>query len=133
MRHIHQQRSAIRSITTPVCARTPQPNGRIASGGRVKLGHIRPYYGSWGVTNASLTLRLTSRVDLVWVCDRRSSPFQTLCREHKTWEVNITYLTLLPVPHFSVAAKSVSDIQAAVKFAAKHSLYLVIKNTGHDQ
>ncbi|KAJ9614419.1 hypothetical protein H2200_002555 [Cladophialophora chaetospira] len=36
------------------------------------------------------------------------------------------------VPHYSVAATSVADIQAAVKFAAEKDLYLVVKNTGHD-
>lgn len=37
------------------------------------------------------------------------------------------------VPKFSVAAKSVDDVQKAVKFAAKKDLYLAVKNTGHDQ
>ena len=37
------------------------------------------------------------------------------------------------VPHYSVAATSVEDIQAAVKFASERDLYLVVKNTGHDQ
>ena len=37
------------------------------------------------------------------------------------------------VPHYSVAAECVEDIQAAVKFASKKDLYLVVKNTGHDQ
>jgi hypothetical protein len=37
------------------------------------------------------------------------------------------------VAQYSVAAKEISDIQKAVQFAAKKSLYLVIKNTGHDQ
>ncbi|ETI20394.1 hypothetical protein G647_08429 [Cladophialophora carrionii CBS 160.54] len=36
------------------------------------------------------------------------------------------------VPHYSVAATSVADIQAAVKFASEKDLYLVVKNTGHD-
>ncbi|OAP54750.1 hypothetical protein AYL99_11198 [Fonsecaea erecta] len=36
------------------------------------------------------------------------------------------------VPHYSVAAKSVADIEAAVKFASDKNLYLVVKNTGHD-
>ncbi|KAF8244059.1 FAD-binding domain-containing protein [Wilcoxina mikolae CBS 423.85] len=35
------------------------------------------------------------------------------------------------VPHFSVAAQGVEDIQKAVKFASEKDLYLVIKNTGH--
>jgi hypothetical protein len=35
------------------------------------------------------------------------------------------------VPHFSVAAQGVEDIQKAVKFANKEDLYLVVKNTGH--
>jgi hypothetical protein len=39
----------------------------------------------------------------------------------------------LIVPHYSVAASGVEDIQAAVKFAQKHDLYLTVKNTGHDQ
>jgi hypothetical protein len=37
------------------------------------------------------------------------------------------------VPRYSVDARSVEDIQKAVKFADKHNLYLVVKNTGHDQ
>ena len=37
------------------------------------------------------------------------------------------------VPHYSVAAQSIDDIQAAVKFASEKDLYLVVKNTGHDQ
>lgn len=36
------------------------------------------------------------------------------------------------VAQLSVEAHGVSDIQAAVKFAGKNSLYLVVKNTGHD-
>jgi hypothetical protein len=36
------------------------------------------------------------------------------------------------VAHYYVEARGVADIQAAVKFAGKRSLYLVIKNTGHD-
>ncbi|OAG40581.1 hypothetical protein AYO21_05282 [Fonsecaea monophora] len=36
------------------------------------------------------------------------------------------------IPHYSVAAQSVGDIEAAVKFANKRHLYLVVKNTGHD-
>lgn len=42
-------------------------------------------------------------------------------------------LTTGIVPHYSVAAKNISDIQAGVKFANENDLYLVIKNTGHDQ
>lgn len=42
-------------------------------------------------------------------------------------------LISIPVPHYSVAASSVADIETAVKFANKKDLYLVIKNTGHDQ
>jgi hypothetical protein len=34
------------------------------------------------------------------------------------------------VPIVGVDARSVGDIQAAVKFAAQHNLRLVIKNTG---
>ncbi|KAK7051653.1 hypothetical protein VNI00_004632 [Paramarasmius palmivorus] len=36
------------------------------------------------------------------------------------------------IPPVGVDARSVGDIQAAVRFAAKHNLRLVIKNTGHD-
>ncbi|WEW60423.1 hypothetical protein PRK78_005909 [Emydomyces testavorans] len=36
------------------------------------------------------------------------------------------------VPHYSVSVNSVNDVQAAVKFASKKDLYLVVKNTGHD-
>ena len=36
------------------------------------------------------------------------------------------------VAEYSVAAESAADITKAVKFANKHNLYLVIKNTGHD-
>lgn len=36
------------------------------------------------------------------------------------------------VPQYSVAAREVSDIQTAVRFAKKHNLHLVVKNTGHD-
>ncbi|PGH10691.1 hypothetical protein AJ80_07447 [Polytolypa hystricis UAMH7299] len=36
------------------------------------------------------------------------------------------------VPHYSVAAREIKDIQAAVKFADRNDLYLVVKNTGHD-
>ena len=36
------------------------------------------------------------------------------------------------VPPIGVNASSAQDIQAAVKFANKHNLRLVIKNTGHD-
>jgi hypothetical protein len=37
------------------------------------------------------------------------------------------------VPHYSVVATSVADIQAAVRLASDKDLYLVVKNTGHDQ
>ncbi|EXJ69227.1 oxidoreductase [Cladophialophora psammophila CBS 110553] len=36
------------------------------------------------------------------------------------------------VPHYSVAATTVADIEAAIKFANEKHLYLVVKNTGHD-
>ncbi|KAI0371891.1 FAD-binding domain-containing protein [Pilatotrama ljubarskyi] len=36
------------------------------------------------------------------------------------------------VPVVGVEARSVADIQAAVRFAARHNLRLVVKNTGHD-
>ncbi|KAG5652218.1 hypothetical protein H0H81_005800 [Sphagnurus paluster] len=36
------------------------------------------------------------------------------------------------VPPVGVEARSIADIQAAVRFAAEHNLRLVIKNTGHD-
>ncbi|KAG9120562.1 hypothetical protein FRC07_003898, partial [Ceratobasidium sp. 392] len=36
------------------------------------------------------------------------------------------------VPTYSVAAQEASDISKAVKFAAKHKIKLVVKNTGHD-
>lgn len=37
------------------------------------------------------------------------------------------------VPYYSVNAQNVQDIQASVKFASEKDLYLVVKNTGHDQ
>jgi hypothetical protein len=37
------------------------------------------------------------------------------------------------VPYYSVRAEGVGDIQASVKFASEKQLYLVTKNTGHDQ
>lgn len=37
------------------------------------------------------------------------------------------------VPYYSVRAQSVDDIQASVRFASEKDLYLVTKNTGHDQ
>ncbi|RPB19372.1 FAD-binding domain-containing protein [Terfezia boudieri ATCC MYA-4762] len=36
------------------------------------------------------------------------------------------------VPRYAVRARNANDISAAVKFAAKHSIPVVIKNTGHD-
>ncbi|KAK6375522.1 hypothetical protein LTR64_003647 [Lithohypha guttulata] len=36
------------------------------------------------------------------------------------------------VPHYSVNASSVADIQAAVKFADENDVLLTVKNTGHD-
>ncbi|KAF8343329.1 FAD-binding domain-containing protein [Amanita rubescens] len=36
------------------------------------------------------------------------------------------------IPILGVEAQKVSDIQAAVRFAKKHNLKLIIKNTGHD-
>ncbi|KAH7909019.1 hypothetical protein BJ138DRAFT_279152, partial [Hygrophoropsis aurantiaca] len=36
------------------------------------------------------------------------------------------------VPVIGVDARSVGDVQAAVKFAASHNLRMAIKNTGHD-
>ncbi|MBE3048343.1 FAD-dependent oxidoreductase [Candidatus Bathyarchaeota archaeon] len=33
---------------------------------------------------------------------------------------------------YSVAARSAADVSAAVKFAGKHNVRLVVKNTGHD-
>ena len=37
------------------------------------------------------------------------------------------------VPYYSVAVRNVEDIQKSVKFARKKELYLVVKNTGHEQ
>lgn len=37
------------------------------------------------------------------------------------------------VPYYSVAVRSVEDVQESVKFAREKDLYLVVKNTGHDQ
>jgi hypothetical protein len=45
----------------------------------------------------------------------------------------LTRLTCTPVPHYSVAAQSVEDIQEAIKFAYEKDLYLVVKDTGHSQ
>ncbi|KXN83406.1 6-hydroxy-D-nicotine oxidase [Leucoagaricus sp. SymC.cos] len=36
------------------------------------------------------------------------------------------------VPPIGVDARTIEDIQAAVKFASRHNLRLVVKNTGHD-
>ncbi|KAF7329138.1 FAD-binding domain protein [Mycena kentingensis (nom. inval.)] len=36
------------------------------------------------------------------------------------------------VPVLATAAESIADIQASVRFAARHNLLLIIKNTGHD-
>lgn len=36
------------------------------------------------------------------------------------------------IPEYAVRARNAKDISAAVKFAAKHSIPIVIKNTGHD-
>lgn len=36
------------------------------------------------------------------------------------------------IPQYAVRARNAQDISAAVKFAAKHSIPVVIKNTGHD-
>lgn len=36
------------------------------------------------------------------------------------------------VPTYVIKATKVSDIQAGVKFARKHNLRLIIRNTGHD-
>ncbi|KAF9458244.1 hypothetical protein BDZ94DRAFT_1174028 [Collybia nuda] len=36
------------------------------------------------------------------------------------------------IPEIGVDARSIQDVQAAVKFSLKHTLRLVIKNTGHD-
>lgn len=36
------------------------------------------------------------------------------------------------IPILGVDARTVTDVQAAVNFAAKHYLRLVVKNTGHD-
>lgn len=46
--------------------------------------------------------------------------------------MRLGYLTSA-VPYYSVRAGSVEDIQASVKFASEKDLYLVTKNTGHDQ
>jgi hypothetical protein len=48
-----------------------------------------------------------------------NEPRETLCEQGR-------------VPVLGVAAENVTDIQTAVEFAAKHNLYLVVKNTGHD-
>lgn len=36
------------------------------------------------------------------------------------------------VPTHVIKATKVSDIQAGVKFARKHNLRLIVRNTGHD-
>jgi hypothetical protein len=40
---------------------------------------------------------------------------------------------VLSVPYYSVRAEGVEDIQTSVKFASEKDLFLVTKNTGHDQ
>jgi hypothetical protein len=37
------------------------------------------------------------------------------------------------VAEYTVNATGVDDIEAAIKFAGARNLYLVVKNTGHDQ
>ena len=36
------------------------------------------------------------------------------------------------VPHYAVNATTTQHIQRAIEFAARHDVYLVVKNTGHD-
>ena len=51
----------------------------------------------------------------------------------RNWYDQRSVLTSSTVPHYSVTATSVADIQAAVRLASDKDLYLVVKNTGHDQ
>ncbi|KAL3492487.1 hypothetical protein BJX62DRAFT_250543 [Aspergillus germanicus] len=48
-----------------------------------------------------------------------NAPRETPCNQGRT-------------PHYAVMAESVQDIQVAVRFARRHNLHVVIRNTGHD-
>lgn len=71
------------------------------------------------MTAALLPLLKTSHVDLVLV--------------GLVFTAHSNIVLILSVAHYSVDARSAADIQTAVRFAYNRNLYLVIKNTGHDQ
>ena len=55
-------------------------------------------------------------------------PNKTTCYINATWEFHV----VREVYHLvGVDARSRTDIQAAVNFARKHNLKLVVKSTGH--
>jgi hypothetical protein len=56
------------------------------------------------------------------------------CPLHDSAGVGVTTTTCAQgrYPAYAVAAKSPKDVSDGLKFAARHNLRVVVKNTGHD-
>lgn len=99
--------------------------GWTASGKQIRLGAMPQCYGKWAkVGNVSLT-----RPSELPVIKELVRSLTRGLEENSTTQL----LTLFIVPYYSVSARNIEDIQASVKFANEKDLYLVTKNTGHDQ
>jgi hypothetical protein len=119
-----------------------------------------PNESTWQVFNASISGRLIATYPSAAVC-HTAHYNQELCTIAQQNWTNSTWRTSQPgaysailwelgedqcfinatieapcnqglVTEVSVEAQSEEDVQAAVRFANKHDLYLVVKNTGHD-
>lgn len=98
--------------------------GWTASGKQTRLGAMPQCYGKW-VKVGSVSLTRPSELPVIKELVRSLT---------RGLEENTTQLlTLLIVPYYSVSVQNLEDIQASVKFANEKDLYLVTKNTGHDQ
>ena len=101
----------------------------------------------WATLNASVSGRLAVSVDPLAIC--ATAPASVPCDAALNASDDEFFLTAQPngylhtglfhswntsqtLSAFSVLAETVADVQAAVAFAATHSLRLAVKNTGHD-
>lgn len=112
----------------------------------------------WSTFNTSVGGRLVAPRPPGWACHDPNYD-EVACNDFKTnwnssfWRANQTGAMQNPiwdsprcgidtprnatcdqgfVPHYSVDAQSETHVSEAVKFANKHNLRLVVKNTGHD-
>ncbi|KAF9011812.1 hypothetical protein BDQ17DRAFT_1503458 [Cyathus striatus] len=104
--------------------------------------HASACYPPSDPISANCSDAITHRGDEAWIADRSGAyqnvNFETCTRSDGTIEGCYLNTTLgFPcqqgsVPPIGVDARSVEDVQAAVRFAGHNNLRLIVKNTGHD-